>query len=159
LAIFEQCATLLMGIQWWEGSGAVRTGRPQGRRSSGGGGEELETITVKSFPLNKLQHEGTWAETWRAKRKRQSPLTGGNLEITTLPMCNGQRLVKSLQTVIISMTSRIPAKVDGIQFKEKFEPMIVSKEPNHSLGATPIGSVGRAPDEKKRREEKNLCRS
>jgi hypothetical protein len=32
------------------------------------------------------------------------------------------------------MISRILAKVAGIQVKEKFEPMIVSKEPNHSLG-------------------------
>jgi hypothetical protein len=76
-----------------------------------------------------------------------------------LPMCNGQRLVKSLQTVIISMTSRIPAKVDGIQVKEKFEPMIVSKESNHSLGGYSHRSAGRAPDEKIRREDNFLCRS
>jgi hypothetical protein len=57
-----------------------------------------------------------------------------NSEITALPMCNGQRLVKSLQAVIISMMSHIPTKVDGIQIKEKVEPMIVSKKPNHSLG-------------------------
>jgi hypothetical protein len=67
--------------------------------------------------------------------KAAKPTNGRkNLEITALPMCNGQRLVKSLQAVIISMMSRIPAKVDGIQVKEKVEPMIVSKEPNHSLG-------------------------
>jgi hypothetical protein len=33
-----------------------------------------------------------------------------NLEITALPMYNGQCLVKSLQAVTISMTSCIPAK-------------------------------------------------
>jgi hypothetical protein len=54
--------------------------------------------------------------------------TNGRKKIQKLP-----RLVKSLQAVIISMTSRIPAKDNGIQVKEKVEPMIVSKEPNHSL--------------------------
>jgi hypothetical protein len=30
--------------------------------------------------------------------------------------------------------------------------MIASNEPDHSLGVTPIGSVGRAPNEKERRK-------
>jgi hypothetical protein len=32
------------------------------------------------------------------------------------------------------MMSRMPAKVDEIQVKDIFEAMIVSKEPDHSLG-------------------------
>jgi hypothetical protein len=73
-----------------------------------------------------------WATTWRAKRK--SPLTAENSEIIALPMCNGQRSVKSSQRVTISMTSRIPSRVDIIEVKERSKTMTVSKEPNHCLG-------------------------
>jgi hypothetical protein len=51
LAIFVRCATLLMGMQWWELSGAARTGKAQGRRSSGSGGEELVNSNSKKFPF------------------------------------------------------------------------------------------------------------
>jgi hypothetical protein len=51
-----------------------------------------------------------------------------------LPMCNDQRPVKSLQTVIISMTSRILDESKEYKSKKIFEPMIASKEPDHSLG-------------------------
>jgi hypothetical protein len=41
-----------------------------------------------------------------------SPLTGGKIwEITALPMCNGQRSVKSLQKMTPSMTSQVSSKV------------------------------------------------
>jgi hypothetical protein len=87
---------------------------------------------------------------WRVKRKQQSALMSRKFKISALPMCNSQRPVKSLQALIISMMSCIPAKLDGIQVKEKFEPMIVSKEPNHSLG----GYSHREPWSRTRQKEK-----
>jgi hypothetical protein len=45
-----------------------------------------------------------------AKQKWQAHYRAENLEITALPMCNGQHPVKSLQRLIISMTSRVLAK-------------------------------------------------
>jgi hypothetical protein len=59
-------------------SGAARRRQARGGRSSGGGRGTTSWETLKTkVPLYiKLLQEGTWAATWRAKRKRQSPLTG-----------------------------------------------------------------------------------
>jgi hypothetical protein len=56
------------------------------------------------------------------------------LEITTLPMSNGERQVKSLQKIITLMTSQILAQSKEYKSKKIVEPMIASKEPDHSLG-------------------------
>jgi hypothetical protein len=50
-AIFDWWATLLMGMQCRERLGSARKGQAQGRRSSGGGGEELVNSNSKKFPL------------------------------------------------------------------------------------------------------------
>jgi hypothetical protein len=58
------------------------------------------------------------------------------------------------------MMSRIPAKVDGIQVKEKVEPMIVSKETNHSLGGYSHRERWlRTRQKEKEKRQKKLCRS
>jgi hypothetical protein len=68
-------------------------------------------------------------------------------------MCNGQRTIKSLQKVIVSMMPQILAQSKECKSMKIIESMIASKEPDHSLGATPIGSAGRAPDERKEERE------
>jgi hypothetical protein len=68
------------------------------------------------------------------KAEAASPLTGKNSKITTLPMCKGQRQVKSLHKIIISITSKILAQSKEYKSKKIVEPMMASKEPDHSLG-------------------------
>jgi hypothetical protein len=65
--------------------------------SSGGGGRSKELVNSKNptLPLIKLSDEGTWAETWRKKQKRQATNGQENYKITALPTSNGQRPVKS----------------------------------------------------------------
>jgi hypothetical protein len=65
--------------------------------SNGGGGRSKELVNSKNptLPLIKLLDEGTWAKTWRKKRKRQPTNGQENCEITVLPTSNGQRPVKS----------------------------------------------------------------
>jgi hypothetical protein len=65
-------------------------------------------------------------------------------------MCNGQRLVKSLQKVIISMTSRILAKSREYKSNEILSLWSPPRNPTIASGDTPIGSAGRAPNEKER---------
>jgi hypothetical protein len=65
--------------------------------SNGGSGRSEELVNSKNptLPLIKLPNEGTWAETWRKKRKWQPTNGQENCKITALPMSNGQRPVKS----------------------------------------------------------------
>jgi hypothetical protein len=65
--------------------------------SNGGGGRSEELVNSKNptLPLIKLPDEGTWAETWRKKWKRQSTNGQENYKITVLPTNNGQCPVKS----------------------------------------------------------------
>jgi hypothetical protein len=51
------------------------------------------------------------------------------------------------------MTLRILYQSKEYKSKKIVESMIASKEPDHSSGATPIGSAGRAPDERKEERE------
>jgi hypothetical protein len=51
-----------------------------------------------------------------------------------LPMSNGERQVKSLQKIITLMTSQILAQSKEYKSKKIVEPVIASKEPDHSLG-------------------------
>jgi hypothetical protein len=51
----------------------------------GGGDKELVNSTNPHSPLIYLLGEGTWAETWRKKRKRQPTNGQGKYKITALP--------------------------------------------------------------------------
>jgi hypothetical protein len=70
-------------------------------------------------------------------------------------MCDGQLLVKSLQRVVMSMTSYFwhtkiyPYKTNRRDASRRiFEPIIGCQHPIIVSGATPIGSAERAPDRK-----------
>jgi hypothetical protein len=85
------------------------------------------------------------------------PTNGQNFwKITALPMCDGQLLVKSLQRVVMSMTSYFwhmkispyKTQIDKIEVEESSEPIIDCKHPIIASRATPIGSTERAPNEK-----------
>jgi hypothetical protein len=55
--------------------------------NGGGGGEkELVNSTNPHYPFIYLLGEGTWAETWQKKRKRQPTNGQRNSKITALPM-------------------------------------------------------------------------
>jgi hypothetical protein len=71
-----------------------------------------------------------------------------------LPMCNGQHPVKALQKVIISMTSRILAQSNEYKSKKILSLWSPPRKPTIASGATPIGSTGRAPDERKEEGKK-----
>jgi hypothetical protein len=62
----------------------------------GGGDKELVNSTNPHFPLIYLLGEGTWAEMWRTKRKRQPTNGRGKDKITALPM---KRFALSLSDV------------------------------------------------------------
>jgi hypothetical protein len=51
-----------------------------------------------------------------------------------LPMCNGHRLVKSLQKVMMSLAPRIMDDLKEYKSKKIVESTIASKELDHSLG-------------------------
>jgi hypothetical protein len=54
---------------------------------NGGGGEkELVNSTNPHYPFMYLFGEGTWAETWQKKSKRQPTNGQRNIKITVLPM-------------------------------------------------------------------------
>jgi hypothetical protein len=76
-------------------------------------------------------------------------------------MCNGQRPVKSLEKIIISMTSYFGyAQVYTYKPRQRNTSRRIfwaydrlQKNPTIASGATPIGSADRAPDEKKKKEK------
>jgi hypothetical protein len=54
---------------------------------NGGGGGEEELVNSKNphSPLIYLLDEGTWAETWRKKRKQQPTNGQGNIKLPRYP--------------------------------------------------------------------------
>jgi hypothetical protein len=89
-----------------------------------------------------------------AKQKWQAHYRAENSEITALPMCNDQHPVKSLQRLIISMTSRVLAKSKEYMSKKILSLRWPPRNPTIASGATPIGSAGRAPNERKEEGER-----
>jgi hypothetical protein len=67
--------------------------------------KELVNSNSLTIPLIKLPNEGTWAEMWRKKRKREPTNGQENHKITMLPTSNGQHPVKITHRVILLMTS------------------------------------------------------
>jgi hypothetical protein len=88
--------------------------------NNGGGGGSNELVNSKFFPtlpLIYLPGEGTWAEMWRKKRKRQPTNGQGNYKITALPT---QRSALSQYDVQRDSTTDVTSSCKGERQHDRY---------------------------------------
>jgi hypothetical protein len=82
------------------------------------------------------------------KAEVANPLTGRKFRYYHAAHVQWSASSQIIAEKMMSTASRVLDESKEYKSKQIVESMIASKEPDHSLGATPIGSAGRALDER-----------